>query len=96
MEGTIICDLGELPLMAGSYSISFWLCSNPQEQHHVEDALRFTVEEKDIWGNGILPPKSCSSSGGRRNLRLRQIERKRLVPRVKSLTRSHFLKRALP
>ena len=61
MEGTIICDLGELPLMAGSYSISFWLCSNPQEQHHVEDALRFTVEEKDIWGNGILPPKSCSS-----------------------------------
>jgi lipopolysaccharide transport system ATP-binding protein len=59
-EGTIICDLGELPLMAGSYSVSFWLCRNPHEQHHVEDVLHFTVEEKDIWGNGALPPKLVS------------------------------------
>jgi lipopolysaccharide transport system ATP-binding protein len=59
-EGTIICGLGELPLMAGSYSVSFWLCRNPHEQHHVEDVLHFTVEEKDIWGNGALPPKSLS------------------------------------
>jgi len=59
-EGTIICDLGDLPLMAGSYSVSFWLCRNPHEQHHVEDALRFSVEEKDIWGNGALPTKSLS------------------------------------
>jgi lipopolysaccharide transport system ATP-binding protein len=60
-EGTIICDLADLPLMAGSYSVSFWLCRNPQEQHHVEDVLHFTVEEKDIWGNGALPPESLSS-----------------------------------
>jgi lipopolysaccharide transport system ATP-binding protein len=59
-EGTIICDLGDLPLMAGSYSVSFWLCRNPHEQHHVEDVLHFTVEEKDIWGNGALPAKSLS------------------------------------
>jgi lipopolysaccharide transport system ATP-binding protein len=59
-EGAIICDLGELPLMAGSYSVSFWLCHNPHEQHHVEDILHFTVEEKDIWGNGALPAKSLS------------------------------------
>jgi lipopolysaccharide transport system ATP-binding protein len=60
-EGVIICNLGKLPLMAGTYSISFWLCDNPHEQHHVEDALHFTVEEKDVWGTGALPPKSCSS-----------------------------------
>jgi lipopolysaccharide transport system ATP-binding protein len=59
-EGTIICDLGELPLMSGSYSVTFWLCRNPHEQHHVEDVLHFTVEDKDIWGTGALPTKSLS------------------------------------
>jgi lipopolysaccharide transport system ATP-binding protein len=59
-KGAIVCDLGEIPLMAGSYSVSFWLCSNPLEQHHVEDVLHFKVEEKDIWGNGALPNKHLS------------------------------------
>lgn len=59
-EGTIVCDLGDIPLMAGSYSVSFWLCRNPMEQHHVEDVLHFNVEEKDIWGNGALPSKHLS------------------------------------
>jgi lipopolysaccharide transport system ATP-binding protein len=58
--GTIICELGDLPLMSGSYSVSFWLCRNPHEQHHVEDVLQFIVEDKDIWGTGILPTKSVS------------------------------------
>jgi lipopolysaccharide transport system ATP-binding protein len=57
-EGTITCDLGDLPLMSGSYSVSFWLCRNPHEQHHVEDVLHFTVEEKNIWGTDALPNKS--------------------------------------
>jgi lipopolysaccharide transport system ATP-binding protein len=59
-EGTIVCDLGKLPLMAGSYTVSFWLCRNPHEQHHVEDALEFTVEEKDLWGTGALPTQGLS------------------------------------
>ena len=59
-SGSILCDLGELPLMAGSYSVSFWLCRHPNEQHHVEDVLYFTVEDKDIWGTGHLPTKSLS------------------------------------
>jgi lipopolysaccharide transport system ATP-binding protein len=59
-EGTIVCDLGDIPLMAGSYSVSFWLCRNPMEQHHVEDVLHFNVEEKDIWGNGALPNRYVS------------------------------------
>jgi lipopolysaccharide transport system ATP-binding protein len=57
-DGTIVCDLGDLPLMSGSYSVSFWLCRNPHEQHHVEDVLHFTVEEKNIWGTDALPNKS--------------------------------------
>ena len=60
-EGTIVCDLGELPLMAGNYLVTFWLCRDPQELHHVEDILHFTVEEKDIWGTGKLPTKSLSA-----------------------------------
>ncbi len=59
-EGTIVCDLGVLPLMAGNYAVSFWLCRNPHEQHFIEDFLHFTVEEKDIWGTGKLPTKSLS------------------------------------
>lgn len=59
-DGTVVCDLGTLPLMAGSYTVSFWLCRNPHEQHHVEDALEFTVEEKDLWGTGALPSQGLS------------------------------------
>jgi lipopolysaccharide transport system ATP-binding protein len=59
-EGTIVCNLGPVPLMAGSYSISFWLCRDPHEHHHAEDVLQFHVEEKDIWGTGKLPHKSLS------------------------------------
>jgi len=59
-EGTIIADLGELPLMAGAFSATFWLCQDPANQHHVEDVLNFEVEEKNIWGTGHLPTKSLS------------------------------------
>jgi len=59
-EGTIICNLGALPLMAGSYSVSFWLGRNPEDQHYAEDILHFEVLEKDIWGNGKLPTRSLS------------------------------------
>ncbi len=59
-SGTIRCDLGKLPLMAGSYSVSFWLCRSKHEYHHADDVLHFTVDEKDIWGTGLLPTKSLS------------------------------------
>jgi lipopolysaccharide transport system ATP-binding protein len=59
-EGTIVCDLGALPLMAGSYLVSFWLGRGPHELHHVEDVLRFTVEEKDVWRTGALPTRGLS------------------------------------
>jgi hypothetical protein len=55
-EGTILCHLGKVPLLAGSYSISLWLCKEPHHQHHIPDALNFQVEEKDLWGTGRQPP----------------------------------------
>jgi lipopolysaccharide transport system ATP-binding protein len=59
-EGTIISDLGAIPLMAGSFSASFWLCRDPANQHHVEDVLNFEVEERNIWGTEYMPTKSLS------------------------------------
>jgi hypothetical protein len=58
--GTIRCDLGCVPLMAGPYTVSLWFGSGNSISHHVEqDALQFTIHEKDIWGSGFLPfPKS--------------------------------------
>ena len=58
--GNIICDLSSVPLMADDYTVSFWLCRDPQEQHHVEDVLHFRVEEKDIWGTGRFPSRGLS------------------------------------
>jgi lipopolysaccharide transport system ATP-binding protein len=59
-EGTIVCDLGEIPLMAGTFSITFWLCQDPTNQHHVEDCLFFEVAERNIWGTEHLPTNSLS------------------------------------
>jgi lipopolysaccharide transport system ATP-binding protein len=60
MEGLICCDFGRVPLMADGYSISLWLCRDPQEQQHVEEAVRFQVEERDLWGQGRTPPSGIS------------------------------------
>jgi lipopolysaccharide transport system ATP-binding protein len=59
-EGSIYCDLGVVPFMADTYNVSLWLCRDPQEQHHIDEALRFEVEEKEIWGQGQLPPGGFS------------------------------------
>ena len=46
--------------MPDTYAVSLWLCRDPQEQHHIEDAIRFQVEEKDLWGNGRVPSSGIS------------------------------------
>ena len=47
--------------MPDTYSVSLWLCRDPQEQHYVEEIIYFQVEEKDIWGFGRLPTHGLSS-----------------------------------
>ena len=54
--GSIICDLGSPPLMPGRYALSLWL-GDIERDHHIElEALGFDVTEKDLWGNGRIPP----------------------------------------
>lgn len=61
LQGYILCNLGALPLMANEYSVSLWLCRDPHEQQHLEDAIRFEVQERDIWGTGRVPPRGVST-----------------------------------
>jgi hypothetical protein len=60
-NGILRCELGQVPLMAGRYSISLWCGRNPHDQHFVENAVYFNVEEKDIWGLGQFPTKDLSA-----------------------------------
>ena len=56
LRGCIDCDLGVPPLMPGRYTFSLWL-GDMGTDHHVElEALSFTVTERDLWGQGQLPP----------------------------------------
>jgi lipopolysaccharide transport system ATP-binding protein len=59
-QGVIRCDLGVAPLLPGSYSISLWLGTEHGDTHIVENAIEFEVYERDIWGNGQLPPRTLS------------------------------------
>ncbi len=55
-DGIIECDMGSPPLMPGRYTLSFWL-GDIGHDHHVElEALLFEVTERDLWGQGQLPP----------------------------------------
>jgi lipopolysaccharide transport system ATP-binding protein len=59
-EGTIVCDLGAVPLMKGTYVLSFFFGDQAGDEHVVDNALSFTVDEKDVWGKGKLPPLNVS------------------------------------
>lgn len=59
-SGMIMCDLGAVPLMKGNYVISFYFGDQTGDEHIVENALTFTVDEKDVWGKGKLPPRNVS------------------------------------
>jgi lipopolysaccharide transport system ATP-binding protein len=58
--GTITCDLGAVPLMAGKYLVSFWFGTHGQEHEVLPDAIGFEVAERDAWGLGRLPPGGAS------------------------------------
>ena len=55
-SGSISCELGVPPLMPGRYAISLWLGDSTSDQHIVYEALGFEITEKDLWGNGQIPP----------------------------------------
>ena len=55
--GVIECDLGAPPLMPGRYTISLWLGDMVDDQHIELEAITFDVTERDLWGNGQIPPQ---------------------------------------
>jgi len=59
-NGKIRCNLGVVPLMQGTYSLSLWLSNGTQDYHFLENALSFEVIEQDIWGNGRTPTGNIS------------------------------------
>ncbi len=57
----IVCSLGSVPLMAGSYFISLWFGVHGYESEHLPDVISFEVIEKNCWGTGQLPPQGASA-----------------------------------
>jgi len=56
----ITCDLGSVPLMEGQYTLNLYLGDETKDYHIIENALQIEVYERDIWGNGKVPPKRVS------------------------------------
>ena len=57
----VICDLGTIPLMEGQYTVSLYVGDESKDTHIVENAIILQVYERDIWGNGKVPPSKISS-----------------------------------
>jgi lipopolysaccharide transport system ATP-binding protein len=56
----IACDLGKVPFMRGTFTISLYLGDENKDVHVIEEAVMFEVIERDIWGNGRVPPMRAS------------------------------------
>jgi len=59
-EGVIECQLGRVPLMPGTYTVALYLGHDAADTHVVDEALRFEVIERDLWGHGKLPPRGAA------------------------------------
>jgi homopolymeric O-antigen transport system ATP-binding protein len=59
-RGTALCRLGQVPLMPGGYTVSLYLGDQTRDTHIEEEALAYTVVERDIWGLGRLPPEGAT------------------------------------
>ena len=56
-EGTIICDIPSLPLLAGTYYITLILANGTQDLDRIEPAIHFNVENADVYYTGQIPRK---------------------------------------
>jgi lipopolysaccharide transport system ATP-binding protein len=58
---TIVCKLGAVPLMEGTYHLTMYFGDENKDTQVVENIVAIEVQERDIWGNGKMPPKRVSS-----------------------------------
>jgi lipopolysaccharide transport system ATP-binding protein len=69
--GAFVCGLGCVPLLPGRYTLSLWLDDGFAPTHVAHNALAFEMTERDLWGNGRMPPARPSSMWWPTHFRLR-------------------------
>jgi lipopolysaccharide transport system ATP-binding protein len=57
---TILCNLGVVPLMEGTYYLTIYFGDESKDVQVIENIITIDVHERDIWGNGKMPPKRIS------------------------------------
>jgi lipopolysaccharide transport system ATP-binding protein len=55
--GIIECNFGSPPLMPGQFTLSLYMGDMAGDQHTELDAIVFEVIERDLWGQGQIPPR---------------------------------------
>jgi lipopolysaccharide transport system ATP-binding protein len=58
LAGDLVCELPDLPLLPGRYSLTFYVEVNGVVADWVRNAFFFDVFEADVFGSGQLPPPS--------------------------------------
>jgi homopolymeric O-antigen transport system ATP-binding protein len=58
-EGELVCELPQLPLLPGRYSVAVYAEVNGVLADWVRSALFFDVYEDDVFGTGRLPPATA-------------------------------------
>jgi lipopolysaccharide transport system ATP-binding protein len=58
---SVTCQLPELPLMPGTYSIDLFLGDAYRDYDVILDAITFEVIAADVFGSGRLPDAECGS-----------------------------------
>jgi lipopolysaccharide transport system ATP-binding protein len=58
-SGKVRVNFGKLPLIAGQYTVAFWIGKDVNNFEHLPDAITFEVQEKNIWGTINNPPRVC-------------------------------------
>jgi hypothetical protein len=54
-SGSITCNLPDLPLVAGLYSIDLFFGEEYQNHDAIYDAISFEVTPADVFGSGQIP-----------------------------------------
>jgi lipopolysaccharide transport system ATP-binding protein len=58
-RGTVVCKIGRIPLMPGTYAIDLFLGDAGTDFDVINDAISFEVLPADVTGTGRLPPAGC-------------------------------------
>ena len=60
-SGTIVVNLGQFPFLGTRYYVSLFFGSPVGDTHDAENALVFEGVERNIWGQGRVPPPNASA-----------------------------------